>query len=282
MNNKKFFARLGMVVLAIPFVIISCQKTEEKSPVLESKDQSLVEKMQYYQSLGVVHQKSANAELVYAATLCNDSDITADAPQYGIGNSDVWTYYQFYGVAGQEIDINLVRITCEMDPAYTLYFGTSATTEGLDPFSSTNPDLTYVTFRDDNLPRPESCEPDACFAFYDPSTDVTLPSTGWYTLAVYDFASCGGVNPLTYHLTVSGLTGCTIVIDGCDTDVDNQQVDGVFMQALIDACAEGAKNHGQFVSCVAQLTNEWLAAGLITDAEKDAIVSCAAQSGIPY
>ena len=53
------------------------------------------------------------------------------------------------------------------------------------------------------------------------------------------------------------------------------------MSDLIAECAEGASNHGQFVSCVSQLTNEWKSAGLITGQEKAMIVVCAAQSDIP-
>ncbi len=57
--------------------------------------------------------------------------------------------------------------------------------------------------------------------------------------------------------------------------------DGCTMADLIAECAEGAANHGDFVSCVAHLTNEWKRAGLITPQEKGAIQSCAAQSTIP-
>jgi len=45
-------------------------------------------------------------------------------------------------------------------------------------------------------------------------------------------------------------------------------------------CAVSVKNHGQFVSCVAQLTNGWLEDGNITAEEKGAIMSWAAKSDI--
>jgi len=74
----------------------------------------------------------------------------------------------------------------------------------------------------------------------------------------------------------------TIVIDGCDSGVENMLFgDGCTMADLIAECADGASNHGDFVSCVAHLTNEWKRAGLITGQEKGAIQSCAAQSNIP-
>ncbi len=83
--------------------------------------------------------------------------------------------------------------------------------------------------------------------------------------------------------------------DACDTDLDG---DGVI--DAVDACVPTApgeavddtgcsiaqlcpcdgdwKNHGGYVRCVAQTSEDFVDAGLITDTEKDAIVSAAAQS----
>ena len=47
----------------------------------------------------------------------------------------------------------------------------------------------------------------------------------------------------------------------------------------VAACAVPAM--GQFVSCVAHLTNDWKRAGLITGQEKGRIQSCAGQAVIP-
>lgn len=74
----------------------------------------------------------------------------------------------------------------------------------------------------------------------------------------------------------------TIIIDGCDTGVANMMLgDGCTMAELIAECAEGALNHGAFVSCVAHLTNEWKRDGLISGQEKGRIQQCAAQADIP-
>lgn len=78
--------------------------------------------------------------------------------------------------------------------------------------------------------------------------------------------------------------GClrTIVIDGCDTGVrDRFADDDTLISQKIDECAESAKNHGQFLRCVASLTNELKKAGIITGREKGAIESCAARAKIP-
>jgi uncharacterized repeat protein (TIGR01451 family) len=74
----------------------------------------------------------------------------------------------------------------------------------------------------------------------------------------------------------------TIIIDGCDSGVGNLLFeDGCTMSDLIFGCADGAKNHGKFVTCVSHLTNDWAKQKLISGKEKGSIKSCAAQADIP-
>lgn len=71
----------------------------------------------------------------------------------------------------------------------------------------------------------------------------------------------------------------TILIDGCDTGVVNQPLgEGCTIADEIAKAAAGARNHGQFVSAVAHLTEAWLAAGRITDADKGRIQRCAGRA----
>lgn len=73
-----------------------------------------------------------------------------------------------------------------------------------------------------------------------------------------------------------------LVIGGCDTGVQDQVLpDDSLMSGKIGDCAANARNHGQFVSCVAHLTNEWKGARYITGKEKGAIQSCGARADIP-
>lgn len=72
-----------------------------------------------------------------------------------------------------------------------------------------------------------------------------------------------------------------IVIDGCDTGVTDQLLDGESISDAIDDCGTDAQNHGQFVRCVAHLTNELVSDGYITGRDKGAIQRCAAQADIP-
>ena len=78
------------------------------------------------------------------------------------------------------------------------------------------------------------------------------------------------------------IIGGMIAIDGCETEVPNGFVtDCSTMMDLLGDCAEGAANHGDYVSCVAHLTNEWKSLGLITGKEKGKIQKCAAHADIP-
>ena len=74
----------------------------------------------------------------------------------------------------------------------------------------------------------------------------------------------------------------TVVIDGCNSGVTNTLFPtGCTISDFIAACAKGASNHGQFVSCVSSLTNALKKAGTITGQQKGAIQSCAAQAHLP-
>jgi hypothetical protein len=75
----------------------------------------------------------------------------------------------------------------------------------------------------------------------------------------------------------------TVNLDGCDSGVDNRITSncGYTMSDMIDALEAGTyKNHGQFVSAMASLSNSWKASGLISGEEKDAIMTCADSSDI--
>ena len=75
---------------------------------------------------------------------------------------------------------------------------------------------------------------------------------------------------------VLGSLGQTVVIGGCDSGVPDVLAGGGFtMSELIGQAAAGARNHGQFVSGVASITNGLVAGGVITGKEKGAIQGCA-------
>jgi PA domain-containing protein len=78
----------------------------------------------------------------------------------------------------------------------------------------------------------------------------------------------------------------TIIINGCDTGVPNTFFPtgpnaGCSISDLIRRLAANAKNHGDFVSGVAHLTNDLKKDGVITGSQKGAIMSCAGGSNTP-
>ena len=74
----------------------------------------------------------------------------------------------------------------------------------------------------------------------------------------------------------------TVVIDNCDSATPNLLgADGcTFSDDIAEAAAE-ATNHGAFVSSVTRMMNAAKKAGLISGAQKGAVVSCAAGSALP-
>ena len=70
----------------------------------------------------------------------------------------------------------------------------------------------------------------------------------------------------------------TIVIGAIDTGVPNTLFEnGCSMSDLIAQLAASARNHGDFVSAVTHLTDQWVLDGLITGQQKGAIQSAAAR-----
>ena len=76
--------------------------------------------------------------------------------------------------------------------------------------------------------------------------------------------------------------GSTVVIDGCDSGVPNSvSATGCSVSDLLAGCAAGAASHGDYVSCVAGVTNDLKDQGIISGQQKGAIQSCAAKANIP-
>jgi hypothetical protein len=73
----------------------------------------------------------------------------------------------------------------------------------------------------------------------------------------------------------------TIMIGDVDTGIMDTLYEDQLISERIEQCAREAKNHGQFVSCVAHLTNDLKREGIITEEEKSTIQRYAAQARIP-
>ena len=89
---------------------------------------------------------SSRAPISYIAELC-DTAVTGEITvQTSIYVTNAWHYYSFVGQAGDIVDITMLRITCHMDPAFYVLYGT--TTDGDDPFGN----MEFVAFGDDDIP----------------------------------------------------------------------------------------------------------------------------------
>ena len=74
----------------------------------------------------------------------------------------------------------------------------------------------------------------------------------------------------------------TVVIGDCKSEVFNAILNNdQTISDLIMECADNATTHGDFVSCVTNLTNDLSKDGIITDQDKGDIQTCAAQAEIP-
>ena len=73
-----------------------------------------------------------------------------------------------------------------------------------------------------------------------------------------------------------GNLAATVIIGSCNSGVPNHVFpNGASFSDLISSCGpNSAPNHGQFVSCVSLLTNDWKKQGLISGAQKGSIQSC--------
>jgi hypothetical protein len=113
----------------------------------------------------------------------------------------------------------------------------------------------------------------------EPPEDLTLPlmrDVGWFPDGDLDNVDDGVDACLGSDLSP------TVVIDGCDSGVNNHFFpNGCTISDQVQNCADGASNHGAFVSCVAHLGNSLKKQGIISGSDKGKLQSCASQANIP-
>ena len=113
-----------------------------------------------------------------------------------------------------------------------------------------------------------------------PPQDMTLPllrDVGWYPDADLDLVSDEGDDACLN----SDLTG-TVIIGSNNSGVPNTLfANGCTIKDFVNQCLAHATNRGSFNSCVAHLGDSLLSAGVITQAQKDALQSAAARAKLP-
>ena len=148
------------------------------------------------------------APITYIGELFDGDVVIGDVPLFSSGSPELWDYYSFYATAGDVPTIHADRLTSAMDPAMTLFFGTTTDSSGLNAWSSTQPGMTFLIMRDDNNGIPHGVGG----WFADPIiAGYALPSTGYYTLAVYDAIGAGPGCIGCYDLHIDGITGINAV-----------------------------------------------------------------------
>jgi len=93
----------------------------------------------------------------------------------------------------------------------------------------------------------------------------------------------GGFGNLPVPLEGMGVPSApsTVVIDGQDTGVENRLYEELTISERLEKCSENAKNHGQYVRCVALVARKMRKAEVLTKEEGQTIVKAAAHANIP-
>lgn len=119
-----------------------------------------------------------------------------------INDASTWEYYRFCGNAGDVVTIQVDRTTSAMDPALMVAEGTTTDSTGIYAPYTCGPDMTWLGWADDNNGIPHGVGG----LYWDPWIQLTLPSTGEYTLMVFDYIGLGPAPSFEIH--VSGITPC--------------------------------------------------------------------------
>ena len=136
----------------------------------------------------------------------------------------------------------------------------------------------YDTIASRNLLMEPAINPDLTHSVKAPE-DLTLEllrDTGWFPDADNDGAATAEDCDDTSDFRAN------VFVGSCDSGAPNLFfTSGCTTNDLIQAISANAPNHGLFVANVGKLANSLRKAGLITAAEKDAIMSCAGSSTSP-
>lgn len=107
-------------------------------------------------------------------------------------------------------------------------------------------------------------------------------SGGFLSFAIDSRDADGDGIPDTADSCPNSNLSLEVVIGACTSGVPNKLLaNGCTISDRVSQCAAGAANHGRFVSCVSEMSNGLVQAGVITGQQHGAIQSCAAQARIP-
>jgi hypothetical protein len=136
-----------------------------------------------------------------AAPITYEGTLTFDVPVTGSVTGTGWEtetatgvdFWRFNGIAGLAVSILGTRLNPNLDPVFTLYFGTTTADASQFIHDADWGGLRYLHIADDEVPVAAGPGGDPLLANY------MLPFTGAYTIAIGGFNSIGE-GPYSYRL----------------------------------------------------------------------------------
>jgi len=140
--------------------------------------------------------------ITYTATLYDGIPVigTISQPNGEPSNPVGAVYYSFFANVGASVTVTGARLSGPYDMSFWVLQGLYTDT---NVFGSDLSSLGYIAFGDDQLP------PNLPGPYGDPRVTFVAPSTGFYTVAVTNFAS-NGTPPYDFRLTATGISEATI------------------------------------------------------------------------
>lgn len=142
--------------------------------------------------------------ITYTATLYDGVPVigSISQPNGQPSNPVGAVYYSFYANVGASVTVTGARLSGPYDMAFWVYSGLYSDTSAFGAgFSTSHPN--YIAVGDDQLP------PNIPGPFGDPRVFFSAPTTGFYTVAVTNFAS-SGTPPYDFRLTATGISSAEI------------------------------------------------------------------------
>ncbi len=146
----------------------------------------------------LVSGAAAAAPITYNATLSNGVPVTGTISDTNTASDPVGAqYYRFFANAGSEVTVIGSRLDANYDMAFWLFQGEFADTDEFGG-SFDSGDAGYIDFADDEIPHPGP--------FGDPQSIFTAATSGFYTVAVTNFASGDSENGFfSFELVARGI-----------------------------------------------------------------------------
>lgn len=141
--------------------------------------------------------------ITYLATLQSGDTVLGDIPLPADGNGwdnpESWDWYRFFAEAGNFVNIEVDRLTGDIDPVSSSFFGEPEDTDPMVTIFDTPAGAVFVASGDDDDP------PNVPGPFGDPNYSFNIANTGWYATAVGNYL--GEPNgPGEYDITITGQT----------------------------------------------------------------------------